>query len=92
MYSATRDATTVSRMVTIISRSTQNDTEFSKAKKVGITYFGVVSRLRRVSTLLKGLISNFTIKDRNVYKQASPEPCDFASIVLAKGHITNSKK
>jgi len=42
--------TTVSRMITIISRSLHKDTEeFSKAKEVGI---GVVSRLRRVSTLL----------------------------------------
>jgi len=29
--------TTVSRMVTIISRSLHNDTEFSKEKEVGIT-------------------------------------------------------
>jgi len=30
-------STTVSRMVTIISRSLHNDTEFSKAKEVGVT-------------------------------------------------------
>jgi len=33
-------ATTVSRMVTIISRSLQNDTEFPKAMEVGITNMG----------------------------------------------------
>jgi len=128
-------ATTVSHMVTIISRSLHNNTEFSKVKEVGIgkqiwcceqiaTRFNLVvdvggdrmvgplgkvispfrptSRKRgrdRTTTLKRRDVDvvafrscsrvssgKFTTKDRNVYKQAPPEPCSYAGKILWDWH------
>jgi len=75
--------TTVSQMVTNISRSLHNDTEFSKAKEVGITkQIWYCEQIATRFDLAQGLIRQFHNKKPNVYKQLPPEPSDFAGKIL----------